>query len=49
MDDDGYVYVCDTGHGKIEKFEEFGHAGGIRTLISPSYREDIALRIMALQ
>jgi len=38
-----------TKTGKKEKVEEFEHAGGIRTLISPDYKGDIALRIMALQ
>lgn len=35
-----------TKTGKTEKTEEFNHAGGDKTLVSPDYKEDIALRIM---
>ena len=31
--------------GKTDKTETFTHAGGVRTMISPPYREDMALRI----
>lgn len=31
--------------GRIDKAETFGHAGGRRTLASPAYSEDIALRV----
>jgi hypothetical protein len=32
--------------GKIDKREEFEHAGGQRKLVSPAYVEDIALRVL---
>jgi len=34
-----------TKTGKVDKKEEFQHAGGNRTLLSPEYVDDIALRI----
>jgi len=34
-----------TKTGREEKAETFKHAGGNRTLVSPSYVEDIALRV----
>jgi len=34
-----------TKTGKIDKAEEFGHAGGVRAIGSPAYSEDIALRV----
>ncbi len=37
----------DTKTGRTEKTEEFSHIGGDRTLSSPEYDEDIALRILA--
>ena len=37
----------DTKTGKIAGTEKFAHAGGARTLTSPQYQEDIALRILA--
>jgi len=36
----------DTTTGKIAGAEQFAHAGGTRTLASPQYKEDIALRIL---
>jgi hypothetical protein len=33
--------------GRVEKAERFAHAGGTRTLASPAYAEDIALRVKA--
>ena len=35
-----------TKTGRVEKTETFSHAGGRRTLSSPEYSEDIALRVM---
>src|SRR5262245_33992903 len=35
-----------TKTGGIEKDETFDHAGGTRTVLSPDYSEDIALRVM---
>lgn len=35
----------DTHTGKVSKAEDLRHTGGVRALISPAYREDIALRI----
>jgi hypothetical protein len=37
----------DTKTGKTSKREDFSHAGGLRTLMSPQYAEDIALRVRA--
>jgi hypothetical protein len=34
-----------TKTGRIEKTEEFDHPSGNKTLVSPDYKEDIALRI----
>jgi hypothetical protein len=34
-----------TRTGAVDKAEVFSHGGGTRTLVSPSYREDVALRI----
>jgi hypothetical protein len=34
-----------TRTGKVEKAEDFAHAGGSRPLTSPAYSEDIALRV----
>jgi hypothetical protein len=34
-----------TKTGKIDKAEDIDHGGGVRTLRSPSYSEDIALRV----
>jgi hypothetical protein len=34
-----------TKTGTVDKTEDFEHTGGTRTLASPAYREDIALRI----
>jgi len=34
-----------TKTGKVEKREEFDHACGNKTLVSPDYEEDIALRV----
>ncbi len=34
-----------TGTGHIEKSEMFNHAGGDKTVVSPEYSEDIALRL----
>lgn len=34
-----------TKTGKIDKEETFEHTGGNRTLVSPQYADDIALRI----
>ena len=31
--------------GKVEKREEFDHLAGVRTIVSPEYSEDMALRI----
>ena len=42
------VYTAEwinTKTGKIERKEKFQHGGGERTLHSPNYLEDIALRI----
>ena len=36
-----------TGSGAVEKSETFTHAGGPRTLASPPYDADIALRVLA--
>jgi Cellulase (glycosyl hydrolase family 5) len=36
-----------TKTGAVDKAEDFDHAGGVRTLVSPAYDEDIALRIKA--
>jgi len=36
-----------TKTGAVDKSETFDHAGGPRTLASPAYKEDIALRIVA--
>ena len=33
-----------TKTGAADKAEEFDHDGGTRTLVSPAYEEDIALR-----
>jgi hypothetical protein len=35
----------DTKTGKVAKTEQFNHQGGDKTLSSPSYSEDIALRV----
>jgi PA14 domain len=35
----------DTKSGEIAKSEELGHKGGVRKLIAPEYKDDIALRI----
>jgi hypothetical protein len=37
----------DTKTGKVTKQERFSHQGGARTLASPQYTEDIALRVAA--
>lgn len=37
-----------TKNGRIDQRENFSHGGGPRTLVSPSYSEDIALRILSL-
>lgn len=37
----------DTKNGKVAKRENFSHRGGPRTLASPQYNEDIALRVQA--
>jgi hypothetical protein len=37
----------DTKTGKTSKREDFSHAGGPQTLVSPQYAEDIALRLRA--
>jgi hypothetical protein len=37
----------DTKNGKVAKREDFSHGGGPRTLASPQYSEDIALRVRA--
>ena len=34
-----------TKTGAVDKTEDFEHAGGTKTLASPAYREDIALRV----
>ncbi len=36
-----------TKTGVVDKTEELNHNGGIRTLVSPDYEEDVALRIKA--
>ena len=36
-----------TKSGAVDKAESFSHAGGAKTLASPAYDEDIALRIVA--
>jgi Cellulase (glycosyl hydrolase family 5) len=36
-----------TKTGVVDKAEDLDHAGGARTLVSPAYEEDIALRIKA--
>ncbi len=38
-----------TKNGNVDKREDFSHGGGDRTLVSPAYSEDIALRISPLQ
>jgi hypothetical protein len=38
-----------TKTGAIEKAEKFDHAGGIKTLISPTYSDDIAVRLNRVQ
>jgi hypothetical protein len=46
----GNSYIAEwrnTKTGKIDKSERFTHAGGEKTLASPAYTEDIALRIVA--
>jgi len=35
----------DTKNGKVAKREDFSHGGGPRTLASPQYSEDVALRV----
>ena len=35
----------DTKTGKVAKAERFAHQGGNKTLASPEYSEDIALRV----
>ncbi len=37
-------WVC-TRTGKVDKGEDFRHAGGERTLTAPAYVEDVALRV----
>ncbi|MHC4229078.1 MAG: putative collagen-binding domain-containing protein, partial [Planctomycetota bacterium] len=37
-----------TKTGKIDKKQTFEHTGGNKTLSSPSYNDDIALRILGL-
>ena len=37
----------DTKTGRAVRAEQFEHGGGTRTLASPPYEEDIALRILA--
>ena len=37
----------DTLSGTVAKKENFKHKGGVHTLISPNYKDDIALRIRA--
>ena len=34
-----------TKNGRVEKDEAFNHGGGTRTMSSPAYSEDIALRL----
>ncbi|MBI5477313.1 MAG: hypothetical protein HY906_00570 [Deltaproteobacteria bacterium] len=34
-----------TKNGNVDKTEDFAHGGGNKTLASPGYSEDIALRI----
>jgi Cellulase (glycosyl hydrolase family 5) len=42
----GYLATwCNTKNGAVEKSERFKHTGGSKLLISPSYDEDIALRV----
>lgn len=41
-----FVQWLNTKTGEIDKKETFEHAGGSRTLISPKYKDDIALRIL---
>ena len=36
-----------TKTGKADRKETFDHTGGIRTLVSPGYQEDIALKIQS--
>jgi hypothetical protein len=36
-----------TETGAIDKRESFTHNGGIRTLVSPEFQYDIALRVLA--
>jgi hypothetical protein len=36
----------DTRSGRVERSERIEHAGGVRSLSSPGYAEDIALRIL---
>ena len=38
-----------TQHGRVEKSEKFQHSGGTRSLSLPEYKEDIALRLKAIQ
>jgi hypothetical protein len=38
-----------TKNGNVDRLEDFAHGGGNRTLPSPSYSEDIALRIRNAQ
>ena len=33
-----------TKTGVVDKVEDFDHNGGMRTLVSPAYEEDIALK-----
>jgi hypothetical protein len=35
----------DTRSGQIDKVETFDHPGGKKTMTSPAYTEDIALRV----
>ena len=39
----------DTKTGKIVKTERFTHGGGSKSLGSPAYSEDIALRIQRVE
>jgi hypothetical protein len=34
-----------TKTGAVDRSEDFEHSGGRKTLVSPDYREDIALRV----
>ena len=36
-----------TKTGAVDTAEDFDHDGGPRTLVSPAYEEDVALRIKA--